>query len=435
MRRFDWLRWLEKRVDRNGGVTFGSSSLKHAATTSPMKTTITDCEKLSPLRWHFFFGTSLGTLFVGIFSVLIYRAVSRCHKRFFLRQKIRRSRARGRDDQVSWNTELRDWAAELISGQRRSGQILCALVFCLSIMAYIIYAIEVNESRYMEKCVPFKESMLQKLDLVLNVVFLGNFIICFIAAQDKLFYWVTIFSLVDIFTIPPAFLGLYLQRTWVGLRFTRALRLLSLADVLQYLSILRDTKQIRLCQLVTKFASLLLTAAGCILLIENSHGHEAGSTMGLTADGYCSSNNMTYFNSIYFVVVTVATVGYGDITADSCLGKCFMMLFILLGLAVFANSVPEIADIVSSGKKYGGVYKKTSGKRHLILCGHITFSSVNNFVADFLHEDREDVETQIVILDKNEPDLPLEGLVKRHGTQLHFYQVPDLAHYHISDSI
>ena len=38
--------------------------------------------------------------------------------------------------------------------------------------------------------------------------------------------------------------------------------------------------------------------------------------------------------------------------------------------------------------------------RHIVLCGHITYESVSNFMSDFLHKDREDVDVQFVIMNR-----------------------------------
>lgn len=43
-------------------------------------------------------------------------------------------------------------------------------------------------------------------------------------------------------------------------------------------------------------------------------------------------------------------------------------------------------------------------------------------MSDFLHKDREDVDVQLVIMHRKEPDLELEGLFKRHFTQVEFFQ-------------
>ena len=61
-------------------------------------------------------------------------------------------------------------------------------------------------------------------------------------------------------------------------------------------------------------------------------------------------------------------------------------------------------------------------KRHIVVCGHITYESVSHFLKDFLHEDREDVDVEVVFLHRKPPDLELEGLIKRHFTTVAFFQ-------------
>ena len=58
-----------------------------------------------------------------------------------------------------------------------------------------------------------------------------------------------------------------LQMIVLGLRFLRALRLMSVPDILQYLNILKTSSSIRLAQLVSIFISVWLTAAGIIHLV------------------------------------------------------------------------------------------------------------------------------------------------------------------------
>lgn len=60
--------------------------------------------------------------------------------------------------------------------------------------------------------------------------------------------------------------------------------------------------------------------------------------------------------------------------------------------------------------------------RHIVVCGHITYESVSTFLMDFLHEDREDVDVEVVFLHRKPPDLELEGLIKRHFTTVEFFQ-------------
>lgn len=131
------------------------------------------------------------------------------------------------------------------------------------------------------------------------------------------------YSFVDYFTIPPSFLSIYLGRTWIGkcsqtylnntntfwsivniylnfylrnantfnivvlsfvmfmdlrvsfpgLRFLRALRLMTVPDILQYLNILKTSSSIRLAQLVSIFISVWLTAAGIIHLVSTTYSN------------------------------------------------------------------------------------------------------------------------------------------------------------------
>ncbi|KAF8781690.1 Calcium-activated potassium channel slowpoke like protein [Argiope bruennichi] len=82
-------------------------------------------------------------------------------------------------------------------------------------------------------------------------------------------------------------------------------------------------------------------------------------------------------------------------------------------MAVFASWIPEITELIGHPSKYGGVLRKEGGKRHIVVCGHINYDSVSYFLKDFLHEDREDVDVEVVFLHRKPPDLELEGLFKR----------------------
>lgn len=42
------------------------------------------------------------------------------------------------------------------------------------------------------------------------------FLFQFIAASDKLWFMLEMYSFVDYFTIPPSFVSIYLDRTWIG---------------------------------------------------------------------------------------------------------------------------------------------------------------------------------------------------------------------------
>ncbi|XP_045765899.1 calcium-activated potassium channel slowpoke isoform X35 [Maniola jurtina] len=391
------------------------ASSEEEATTAPNSED--DC--LSVRKWWCFLLSSIFTFLAGLMVVLVWRACAFvcCRREPELspndpKQKEQKAARQGKQEfEGTFMTEAKDWAGELISGQTTTGRILVVLVFILSIASLIIYFIDAS-SEEVERCQKWSDNITQQIDLAFNIFFMVYFFIRFIAASDKLWFMLEMYSFVDYFTIPPSFVSIYLDRTWIGLRFLRALRLMTVPDILQYLNILKTSSSIRLAQLVSIFISVWLTAAGIIHLLENS-----GDPLE-----FDNAQSLSYWTCVYFLIVTMSTVGYGDVFCHTVLGRTFLVFFLLVGLAMFASSIPEIIELVGSRSKYSGELKREHGKRHIVVCGHITYESVSHFLKDFLHEDREDVDVEVVFLHRKPPDLELEGLFKRHFTTVEFFQ-------------
>ena len=117
---------------------------------------------------------------------------------------------------------------------------------------------------------------------------------------------------------------------------------------------------------------------------------------------------------------------------------------------LFAGVLPEILELLGQRSKWMGSYTSVKGKRwiqvyspkqhiykfsfgrdvlllislprHIVVCGNITFESVSVFLKDFLHEDRDDVDVEVVFLHRAEPDLEFEGLLKRQHTRVKYFQ-------------
>ncbi|XP_071419867.1 calcium-activated potassium channel subunit alpha-1 isoform X25 [Pithys albifrons albifrons] len=390
------------------------------------------CDSRGQRMWWAFLASSMVTFFGGLFIILLWRTLKYlwtvcCH--CGVKNKEAQKINGGGDTQadgackptdekeenvaaeVGWMTSVKDWAGVMISAQTLTGRVLVVLVFALSIGALVIYFID--SSNPIESCQNFYKDFTLQIDMAFNVFFLLYFGLRFIAANDKLWFWLEVNSVVDFFTVPPVFVSVYLNRSWLGLRFLRALRLIQFSEILQFLNILKTSNSIKLVNLCSIFISTWLTAAGFIHLVENS---------GDPWENFQNNQPLTYWECVYLLMVTMSTVGYGDVYAKTTLGRLFMVFFILGGLAMFASYVPEIIELIGNRKKYGGSYSAVSGRKHIVVCGHITLESVSNFLKDFLHKDRDDVNVEIVFLHNISPNLELEALFKRHFTQVEFYQ-------------
>ncbi|XP_043993308.1 calcium-activated potassium channel subunit alpha-1a isoform X11 [Gambusia affinis] len=392
------------------------------------------CDDYGQRMWWAFLASSMVTFFGGLFIILLWRTLKylwtvccHCNIKNKEAQKVNNpannptadKTTKGPDEkeevaaasEVGWMTSVKDWAGVMISAQTLTGRVLVVLVFALSIGALGIYFIDSSDP--IESCQNFYKDFTLQIDMAFNVFFLLYFGLRFIAANDKLWFWLEVNSVVDFFTVPPVFVSVYLNRSWLGLRFLRALRLIQFSEILQFLNILKTSNSIKLVNLCSIFISTWLTAAGFIHLVENS---------GDPWENFENSQSLSYWECVYLLMVTMSTVGYGDVYAKTTLGRLFMVFFILGGLAMFASYVPEIIELIGNRKKYGGSYSAVNGRKHIVVCGHITLESVSNFLKDFLHKDRDDVNVEIVFLHNISPNLELEALFKRHFTQVEFYQ-------------
>uniref|UniRef100_A0A8C2AQF5 Calcium-activated potassium channel subunit alpha-1 n=1 Tax=Cyprinus carpio TaxID=7962 RepID=A0A8C2AQF5_CYPCA len=341
--------------------------------------------------WWAFLASSMVTFFGGLFIILLWRTFKYlwtvcCHCKGKKKNVQRVSNPAVLGDgvtkaavavsEVGWMTSVKDWAGVMISAQTLTGRVLVVLVFALSIGALVIYFID--SSKPIESCQQFDKDYTLQIDMAFNVFFLLYFGLRFIAANDKLWFWLEVNSVVDFFTVPPVFVSVYLNRSWLGLRFLRALRLIQFSEILQFLNILKTSNSIKLVNLCSIFISTWLTAAGFIHLVSHS---------------------------ILTLTVCILKLQYLTLKGIVCAEM------IVLSSAMFASYVPEIIELIGNRKKYGGSYSAVNGRKHIVVCGHITLESVSNFLKDFLHKDRDDVNVEI-----------RGALFKRHFTQVEFYQ-------------
>ncbi|XP_035126152.1 potassium channel subfamily U member 1 isoform X2 [Callithrix jacchus] len=296
--------------------------------------------------------------------------------------------------------QFRDCIQMLLSAQTFVGQVLMILVFVLSIGSLIIYLIKSTDP--VRSCLSYEDKTIP-IDLAFNAFFSFYFGLRFMAADDKIKFWLEMNSIVDIFTIPPTFISYYLKSNWLGLRFLRALRLLELPQILQILQVTKTSDSVKFSKLLSVTLSTWFTAAGVIHLVENS------------GDPWLEGRNsqtISYFESIYLVVITASTVGFGDVVPKTYLGRICMMIFTLGSLILFANFMPEMVELFANKRKYTSSYKALKGNKFIVVCGNITVESVTAFLRNFLQLKSGEINTEIVFLGETPPSLELETIFK-----------------------
>ena len=54
---------------------------------------------------------------------------------------------------------------------------------------------------------------------------------------------------------------------------------------------------------------------------------------------YHVTEHFTWLDSLYFCTITLTTIGYGDITPKTSLGKAFTILYVIIGIGIIAYFV------------------------------------------------------------------------------------------------
>ena len=71
-----------------------------------------------------------------------------------------------------------------------------------------------------------------------------------------------------------------------------------------------------------------------------------------------SSFSTIYLSSIYFLVTTVTSVGYGDIIGKSFTEYCFQIVLLLVGIIAYSWLISSISEYVKENNKQNEIFDK-----------------------------------------------------------------------------
>jgi len=179
----------------------------------------------------------------------------------------------------------------------------------------------------------------------ITVLFTIEYILRFISLRRPLSYVFSFMGLVDLFSILPSYLSLLVDGTESlmllrSIRFLRIFRILRLSRYMLGADILGEALKNSRHKIIVFLISMLtivIILGGMIYVIEPA---EAGFT--------------SIPRSVYWAIITITTVGYGDIAPVTPLGQALASFIMLFGYAIIA--VPT--GIVSSeftALRYDGI--------------------------------------------------------------------------------
>jgi len=194
--------------------------------------------------------------------------------------------------------------------------IVAIIISVLAVMAESVQAIEIRWGR-----------LLITIEWIITILFTIEYIIRILIVRKKSGYIFSFYGIIDFLSIIPTFIGL----AFSGAKSLIVLRLLRLMRVFRILKLSRHTlagntiikslkeSQAKIGVFFTAVVSIVFVIGTIMYIVEGS------------ASGFTSIPK-----SIYWTIVTITTVGYGDIAPQTALGQFIASIAMLTGYAIIA---------------------------------------------------------------------------------------------------
>lgn len=224
------------------------------------------------------------------------------------------------------NDSLKPWQKilnETIFGaETKAGKlfdIILLFTIVISIVAVMLESVPAIRAKY--------STPLFYIEWTVTILFTIEYFLRLISVKKPFKYIFSFYGIIDFLSTAPSYIGLFVSGT-NSLRILRSIRLLRVFRILKLGNFLEDSQRLILALKASRnkiivflfFVVMLVIILGTIMyMIEDE------------ASGFSSIPR-----SIYWAIVTMTTVGYGDIAPASPLGQFVASVIMILGYAIIA---------------------------------------------------------------------------------------------------
>ena len=211
--------------------------------------------------------------------------------------------------------------------------ILLLGVILLSVLLVLLETVESLDNQYHE--------LLVLLEWIITIFFSIEYLLRIISTQKPLKYIFSFYGIIDFLSILPMYLSFFIPSTKI-LSVVRALRLLRLFRILNLGKFTGQASELKLAINASRtkitvfvfFVFIISILLGAVMYVVESS--ESGFTSIPT--------------SIYWCIVTLTTVGYGDIAPITPLGKFIASFIMILGYGIIAVPTGIVTAEIAGSK-------------------------------------------------------------------------------------
>ena len=219
----------------------------------------------------------------------------------------------------SWRDRLHEVIYESNTLSGKIFDISLLFLILLSILVVILDSVESWNRKY--------GAVFYTLEWIFTIAFTVEYILRLVSISRPVKYIFSFLGVIDLLAIIPGFLSIFFAGAQSLLVF-RALRLLRVFRIFKLSHFLSEMRflGVAIRGSLRKISIFMLIVLMLVIIL--------GSVMYLVEGRQNGFNNIP--ESIYWSIVTITTVGYGDITPATTLGKFFASLIMLIGYAIIA---------------------------------------------------------------------------------------------------
>ncbi|MFE9080313.1 potassium channel family protein [Bacillus mobilis] len=130
--------------------------------------------------------------------------------------------------------------------------------------------------------------------------------------------------------------------------------------------------------------------------------------------GFMAIEEISLFQAFWMTMITVLTVGYGDVVPVTQAGKVFALLIIPVGVGIVTYAIGVVAAMIVEGNLFHAVRRKKMDKQIAQLQNHIIVCGCGRVGLQVVHELQEK-KIPFVVVDKDESILEKEKILYVHG--------------------